>query len=176
MATKLDYDDEVAAKYGLYEKKSNGEEIALQPQEKINNLLNRFNKSDPKSKFFWRKNIKEEKPVVKIEIEESNYTPDPNTPDWLRLQRRIFTRWVNQKVSKRGIQVKDAVTGLSNGLLLVNLIEVLSEKEFKGKLDLKPKMRPNKLDNCNSALKVIFQLLTLHYSLFFDVSLLGNLE
>lgn len=50
--------------------------------------------------------------------------------------------------------MKDIVTGMANGVLLVNLIEVLSEKEFKGKLDLKPKLRANLIDNCNSALKV----------------------
>lgn len=73
--------------------------------------------------------------------------PQP-VPDWQRLQRKIFTRWVNQKLSKKNITVNDIVDEMATGLVLVALMEVLSEKTFTGKLDKNPKLKPNKIDNC----------------------------
>jgi len=76
-----------------------------------------------------------------------------SNPDWLRLQRKIFSRWVNLKVSKKGITCSDVVTQVGDGHLLVALMEVLAEKTFVGKMQKEAKMRPQQLDNVNSALK-----------------------
>jgi len=75
-------------------------------------------------------------------------------PDWLRLQRKIFSRWVNQKVGARRLSCKDVVDEIKDGLLLIQLIEILSEKPYSGgKMDPAPKGRIQRLDNLNNALK-----------------------
>jgi len=79
------------------------------------------------------------------------------TPDWLRLQRKIFSRWCNQKLSlSRDIQVEDVVTEIGDGVLLINIIEVLSEMTFPGKYSKTPKMRVHKIDNLNNALQFVW--------------------
>jgi hypothetical protein len=42
---------------------------------------------------------------------------------------QIFTRWLNQKLALRGIKIDSCVTDLK-GEVLVELIEILSEKSF----------------------------------------------
>jgi hypothetical protein len=71
-----------------------------------------------------------------------------------RLQRRIFTRWVNQKLAKRGIKIMDVVRDMADGVVLINLLEVLTEKPYTGKYDKQPKSRPKKMENANFALQV----------------------
>lgn len=64
--------------------------------------------------------------IEKIEkFEYAEYVEDTSAPEWMRLQRRIFTRWVNQKISKRGIIIKDVVRDFADGVVLINLMEVL---------------------------------------------------
>jgi len=41
---------------------------------------------------------------------------------------------VNQKVSARNIVVTDVVNDITDGVLLINLLEVLSERELPGAL------------------------------------------
>jgi len=74
-----------------------------------------------------------------------------------QLQRKIFSRWCNQKLSlSRDIQVNDVVTEIGDGVLLINLLEVLSETTFPGKFQKNPKMRVHKIDNLNNALKFVW--------------------
>jgi len=79
-------------------------------------------------------------------------------PDWLRLQKKIFTRWVNQKLAPRHVKVADCLTGFANGWNLIHLVELLSESEMKdkGKLAKEPKSRMQQIDNCNKALEFTF--------------------
>lgn len=70
------------------------------------------------------------------------------------LQRIVFTRFVNQKleVGKKPT-IKDVVTDLGDGVALVNLLEVLSDKPFTGKA-LKPqKVKIQMVDQANRALQ-----------------------
>jgi hypothetical protein len=55
-----------------------------------------------------------------------------STPDWQRLQRKIFSRWANQKLIKKKIPVEDVVNEIQSGLMLVALMEVLADKNFVG--------------------------------------------
>jgi hypothetical protein len=67
--------------------------------------------------------------------------PTEPVPDWLRLQRKIFSRWVNQKLSVKQGKCHDIVDEIKDGLLLVQLVEILSEKPYNGgKMDPKPKV------------------------------------
>jgi hypothetical protein len=80
--------------------------------------------------------------------------------DWLRLQRKIFSRYVAQKLSKRGFKVDDVVVECGNGLLLIHLMEVMSEKSYPDtkywdNLQKKPPTsRPQQIDAVSNALKV----------------------
>src|SRR5688572_29076471 len=70
----------------------------------------------------------------------SAYLSQPNNgrhrpvPDWLVLQKKIFTRWVNQKLAirKKVQPIKDVVETLTASAI-IELIEVLSEKQFNNK-------------------------------------------
>ena len=44
----------------------------------------------------------------------------------VQLQRKIFTRWVNQKVMKRGLTVDDVVAAIGDGIALIALMEGMS--------------------------------------------------
>jgi len=47
----------------------------------------------------------------------------PGNQDWLRLQRKIFSRWVNQKVfSTRNIKVDDIVEAGADGMCYFSLM------------------------------------------------------
>lgn len=64
------------------------------------------------------------------------------TEDWQRLQRIIFTRWVNQKLSRRHLApLGDVVLELGQGQNLVALIEILSEKTCTAKFITPPKFK-----------------------------------
>ena len=74
--------------------------------------------------------------------------------EWLNLQRKIFTRWVNQKRNLANLPpITDFVTDLAaNPKILIELLEILSEKKFAGKLN-PSKMRVMVINNAGEALK-----------------------
>lgn len=77
-------------------------------------------------------------------------------PEWLVLQSKIFTRWVNQKLatsSEEKIQIDDVTTGFQDGVALVKLITILSEKDLPGKPLNPTKLRVKQLDNLSRALE-----------------------
>lgn len=49
---------------------------------------------------------------------------------WQDIQKRTFTKWVNVMLKVRGMHVNDLDTDLKNGVLLINLLEVLSQKKI----------------------------------------------
>jgi len=74
--------------------------------------------------------------------------------EWVVLQQKIFSRWVKQKLQKKQIHVEDVVKDISDGTLLVSLIEVLSESTYPGK-PLKPtNSRVQKIDNVTLSLSL----------------------
>ncbi|KAJ5066873.1 alpha-actinin [Anaeramoeba ignava] len=82
-------------------------------------------------------------------------TTGPRNQEWVRLQRKIFSRWVKQKLlrTRPEMRINDIVDDYKDGLVLMNLIEVLSESKFEGKYNLRPKMSVHRIDNLNNALK-----------------------
>jgi len=83
---------------------------------------------------------------------------DKQAPEWLKLQRKIFSRWVSQKLwMSKHIKVNDIVTDLqSDPTILIRLVEVLTEKPFTGKLDRVTKMRVQLIAVANQVLKFIY--------------------
>jgi len=49
-------------------------------------------------------------------------------PDWLRLQKKIFGRYVQQKLREGGIkkEINDLVKQLDDGVMLIELVQCLS--------------------------------------------------
>lgn len=49
---------------------------------------------------------------------------------WADIQKRTFTKWVNVMLKVRGMHVEELDQDLKNGVLLINLLEVLSQKKI----------------------------------------------
>jgi spectrin beta len=76
--------------------------------------------------------------------------------DWLRLQKKIFGRYIEQRLKEGGIkyEVKDIVEEMKSGQLMIDLLEAMSG--HKCKKQLKPaKMRIQQIENANVALDFV---------------------
>ena len=75
---------------------------------------------------------------------------------WLQIQERTFTNWVNDKLSLGDTDriVVDLSTDLSDGIILIKLLEILSGKSL-GKYCKKPKLRVQKHENLAIAFEFI---------------------
>lgn len=72
--------------------------------------------------------------------------------EWKRIQKKTFTRWCNEHLRVQGIQIKDLSTDLGDGVGLITLLQVLSQKKV-GRYNKKPRVRAQKLENVQQALK-----------------------
>lgn len=76
-------------------------------------------------------------------------------PGRTEIQRKTFTRWVNTHLSDRELQVNDIQKDFEDGVLLLNLLEIISgEKKIRG-WKKKPKSYAQKMENINKGLKFI---------------------
>ncbi len=78
-------------------------------------------------------------------------------PEWVLLQKKIFSRWVQQKLIRRHIPCEDILKDI-DAQLLVNLVEVLSENKYPGKALKTTTSRVGKIDNVSSSYKNLYQL------------------
>jgi hypothetical protein len=70
---------------------------------------------------------------------------------WVEIQEKVFTRWCNVHLAERNIQLaeKTLCTGsLDNGLILWNLLEIISSKKLVGV----NKRGLGRIHNCNNIL------------------------
>jgi hypothetical protein len=65
-----------------------------------------------------------------------------------------FTKWVNTKIAPLQLQVEDLAKDLNDGHTLLQLLEAISGKRV-GKYNKKAKLRIQKVENLNLALKFI---------------------
>src|SRR5256714_5664003 len=65
-----------------------------------------------------------------------------------------FSRRLNSKVSNRSVAVKSLTTDLSDGIILIHLLEVLSNDSL-GRYASNPKLRVQKFENVNKSLEFI---------------------
>eukprot|EP01128_Nolandella_sp_AFSM9_P002054 TRINITY_DN12448_c0_g1_i1.p1 TRINITY_DN12448_c0_g1~~TRINITY_DN12448_c0_g1_i1.p1 ORF type:complete len:752 (+),score=247.06 TRINITY_DN12448_c0_g1_i1:37-2256(+) len=70
--------------------------------------------------------------------------------NWIRVQQKTFTRWTNTYLVERMMKCEDLQTDLGDGILLANLLEIISSKTIKH--NKKPKMVIQKLENLNFCL------------------------
>ncbi|AEO57515.1 hypothetical protein MYCTH_2303748 [Thermothelomyces thermophilus ATCC 42464] len=73
---------------------------------------------------------------------------------WVTVQEKTFTKWLNTKLVVRNLEVKDLVRDLSDGVLLIHLLECLSNESL-GRYAAKPKLRVQRFENANKALDFI---------------------
>lgn len=79
---------------------------------------------------------------------------DTNQRDaWVELQKKTFTRWCNSYLRERGLQIGDLFTEISDGILLLNLLEIIGKESVASvcgrKYNKKPKIKIQMLENCN---------------------------
>jgi filamin len=84
---------------------------------------------------------------------DSDYKP-PQDTRWIDIQKRTFTRWANNFLLERMMKIEDLGKDLSDGLLLVNLLEIISSKSIPN-YNKKPKIRAQKLENTGAALQFL---------------------
>ncbi|KAI9901872.1 hypothetical protein N3K66_003689 [Trichothecium roseum] len=73
---------------------------------------------------------------------------------WITVQEKTFTKWLNTKIDARGLEVKDLIKDLSDGVMLIHLLECLSNESL-GRYASKPKLRVQRFENANLALDFI---------------------
>jgi filamin len=84
---------------------------------------------------------------------EADYKP-PQDTRWIDIQKRTFTRWANQFLLERMMKIDDLQYDLSDGLHLINLLEVISSKSIPN-YNKKPKIRAQKLENTGASLQFL---------------------
>jgi filamin len=74
--------------------------------------------------------------------------------EWKRIQQNTFTRWANEHLKIIDKSLMSLETDLSDGLALIALIEVLSQKKMS-KHNVRPIFRSQKLENVSVAMKFL---------------------
>lgn len=73
---------------------------------------------------------------------------------WKKIQQNTFTRWANEHLKLVSGYIGDLERDLSDGLLLIALVEVLARKKLP-KYNKKPSFRSQKLENVSLVLKFL---------------------
>ncbi|KTG05028.1 hypothetical protein cypCar_00037714, partial [Cyprinus carpio] len=74
---------------------------------------------------------------------------------WKKIQQNTFTRWCNEHLKSVNKRVADLQLDLSDGLRLISLLEVLSQKKMYRKYHARPTFRQMKLENVSVALEFL---------------------
>nr|POE76170.1 alpha-actinin-like protein 1 [Quercus suber] len=73
---------------------------------------------------------------------------------WIKVQEKTFGKWLNSKLKIRNVSITDLVTDLSDGTILIHLLEILSQESL-GRYAARPKLRVQRFENVNIALDFI---------------------
>lgn len=74
---------------------------------------------------------------------------------WKKIQQNTFTRWCNEHLKCVNKTVTDLQKDFSDGLKLISLLEVLSQKKMYRKHHNRPNFRQMKLENVSVALEFL---------------------
>uniref|UniRef100_A0A8D2LSR3 Filamin C n=1 Tax=Varanus komodoensis TaxID=61221 RepID=A0A8D2LSR3_VARKO len=74
---------------------------------------------------------------------------------WKKIQQNTFTRWCNEHLKCVSKRLGDLQKDLSDGLKLIALLEVLSQKKMYRKYHARPNFRQMKLENVSVALEFL---------------------
>jgi len=67
---------------------------------------------------------------------------------------KTFGKWLNSKLKSRDVQISNLLTDLSDGVILIHLLEILSNESL-GRYAARPKLRVQRFENVNIALDFI---------------------
>jgi len=82
-------------------------------------------------------------------------TPEGEEPKWVQIQKKTFTKWMNNHLRKKGHPtITNPQTDFDNGITLMRLVNALYDKPIP-KHNAAPKLRPHKLDNISRALQMV---------------------
>lgn len=84
--------------------------------------------------------------------QQVEFAPHLQDLAWVGIQKRTFTGWMNSFLVERMMKINDLETDLENGIPLINLLEIISDKKLPN-YNKNCKIRPQKLENCGVALK-----------------------
>lgn len=73
---------------------------------------------------------------------------------WIEIQRNTFTNWCNAWLEQRNLKIQNLENDLSDGLILVNLYELISNRKLK-KYFQKPKSYSQKIENISIVFSAI---------------------
>ncbi|WEW55914.1 alpha-actinin [Emydomyces testavorans] len=73
---------------------------------------------------------------------------------WINVQQKTFTKWLNNKLKVRDITIDDLVTDLCDGVILIHILEILGNESL-GRYASKPKLPVQKFENINKCLDYI---------------------
>jgi hypothetical protein len=68
----------------------------------------------------------------------------------------VLVGWLNGFLAKRGLSIKDFPEDLTDGILLINLYEIITNRSI-GKYEQNPKFPAHKLGNLRNALEKFHQ-------------------
>lgn len=74
--------------------------------------------------------------------------------EWKRIQKKTFTRWCNEHLKAKLLKIEDLSKDLSDGVKLVVLLELLSQKKL-GRYNKKARIHVQKMENNQLALDFI---------------------
>lgn len=74
---------------------------------------------------------------------------------WKKIQQNTFTRWCNEHLKCANKRIANLQTDLSDGLRLIGLLEVLSQKKMLRKYNQRPTFRQMQLENVSVALEFL---------------------
>lgn len=73
---------------------------------------------------------------------------------WVDIQKNAFARWCNEHLKDRGLHMNDLGKDFSDGILLINLLEIISGKSV-GRYNKHPRIPTQKYENTAIAMKFI---------------------
>ncbi|GCB87121.1 hypothetical protein scyTo_0027813 [Scyliorhinus torazame] len=74
---------------------------------------------------------------------------------WKRIQQNTFTRWCNEHLKCVNKRIGDLQTDLGDGLRLIALLEVLSQKKMFRRFNQRPTFRQMQLENVSVGLEFL---------------------
>jgi len=73
--------------------------------------------------------------------------------DWEKTQIKVFTRWCAKQLGKRQIPFEDVTSEFSNGVKLINLLEIIGKEDLGKKWYPEPKNQYQAVENCDNAIE-----------------------
>uniref|UniRef100_A0A4W2BKM4 Filamin B n=2 Tax=Bos TaxID=9903 RepID=A0A4W2BKM4_BOBOX len=91
-------------------------------------------------------------PAARMPVTEKDLAEDA---PWKKIQQNTFTRWCNEHLKCVNKRIGNLQTDLSDGLRLIALLEVLSQKHMYRKYHQRPTFRQMQLENVSVALEFL---------------------